>query len=98
MMTPKSVAKQLADAQAEIARLQAVIRDDAKRNARFPWENPDVVQAQPRVGYNFKFESELYLKAKWITENVGGMKSLQIFLDSAACKLADELLEKHGAR
>ena len=95
-MTGKSAAEQLVDAQAEIARLQAVIRDDAMRNARFPWQSPDVVQAQPRMGYNFKFEPELYLKAKWITENVGGMKSLQVFLERAANKLAEEMLEKHG--
>jgi hypothetical protein len=35
------------------------------------------------MGYNFKLEPELYLKVKWITENVGGMKSTQVFLDKA---------------
>lgn len=49
------------------------------------------------MGYNFKFEPELYLKVKWITENVGGMKSMQVFLDKAANLLADQMLEKHGA-
>lgn len=93
----KSVEEQLADAQAEIARLQDAVRAEATRKARFPWENPDIIQNQPRMGYNFKFEPEVYLKAKWITENVGGMKSLQVFLDRAAHKLADEIIEKHTA-
>jgi phage protein U len=94
----KSVEEQLAAAQAEIARLTALAHDEQIRKARFPWENPDVVREQQRMGYNFKFEPELYLKAKWITENVGGMKSLQVILDRAANKLVDELLEKHGAK
>jgi hypothetical protein len=94
----KSVEEQLKDAQAEIARLQELARAEATRKARFPWENPEIIQNQPKMGYNFKFEPELYLKVKWITENVGGMKSMQVFLDKAANMLADEMLEKHGAK
>ncbi|MGC3025886.1 hypothetical protein ACPUER_12150 [Burkholderia sp. DN3021] len=94
----QSVEEQLAAAQAEIARLQDLARQEATRKARFPWENPEVVQNQQKMGYNFKFDPELYLKVKWITENVGGIKSMQVFLDRAANKLADELLEKHGAK
>ncbi|MDN8037417.1 hypothetical protein [Burkholderia vietnamiensis] len=94
----KTVEEQLAAAQAEIARLQELARQEATRKARFPWENPEVVQEQPKMGYNFKFTPELYLKVKWITENVGGVKSMQVFLDRAANRLADELLEKHGAK
>lgn len=94
----KSVEEQLADAQEVIARLTEQARAEATRKARFPWENPEIIQEQPRMGYNFKFEPELYLKAKWITENVGGMKSLQVFLDRAANRFADELLEKNGAK
>jgi hypothetical protein len=93
----KSIEEQLAHAQSEIARLQELVRVEATRRARFPWENPEIVQAQPRIGYNFKFEPELYLKVKWITANVGGMKSMQVFLDKAANLLADQMLEKHGA-
>jgi hypothetical protein len=95
--TDKNLAQQLEDAQAEIARLQELTRAEAARKARFPWENPEIIQDQPRMGYNFKFEPELYLKVKWITENVGGMKSMQVFLDRAANQLAAQLLEKHGA-
>jgi hypothetical protein len=93
----KSVEEQLAQAQSEIARLQELVRAEATRKARFPWENPEIVQAQKKTGYNFKLEPELYLKVKWITENVGGMKSTQVFLDKAANLLADQMLEKHGA-
>lgn len=89
-----SVEEQLKAAQAEIARLQELARAEATRKARFPWENPDIVQEQQRMGYNFKMEPELYLKVKWIVENVGGMKSMQVFLDKAANQLADELVEK----
>jgi hypothetical protein len=46
------------------------------------------------MGYNFKMEPELYLKVKWIVENVGGMKSMQVFLDRAANLYADETIEK----
>ena len=89
-----SVEERLKAAQAEIARLQELARAEATKKARFPWENPDLVQAQQRMGYNFKMEPELYLKVKWIVENVGGMKSMQVFLDKAANQLADELIEK----
>lgn len=89
----KSVEQQLADAQAEIARLQSEARANAVRNARFPWENPEVMDAlKEGLGYNFKRSPELFLKIQWITENVGGMKSVQVFLDRAANKLADELI------
>lgn len=94
----KSVEEQLVAAQLEIARLQEAVKAEATRKARFPWENPEIIQNQPRMGYNFKFEPELYLKVKWITENVGGMKSMQVFLDRAANTVADELLEKFGAK
>ncbi|SAK95652.1 hypothetical protein AWB76_07170 [Caballeronia temeraria] len=89
-----SVEEQLKAAQAEIARLQELAREEAMRKARFPWENPEIVQHQPRMGYNFKMEPELYLKVKWIVDNVGGMKSMQVFLDKAANQLADEMIEK----
>jgi hypothetical protein len=89
-----SVEEQLKAAQAEIARLQTLAREEATKSARFPWENPDIIQAQPRMGYNFKMEPELYLKVKWIVENVGGMKSMQVFLDKAANLYADETIEK----
>jgi len=94
--TTKTVEEQLADAQAEITRLQELARAEATRKARYPWENPEIVQNQPKMGYNFKFEPELYLKVKWVTENVGGMKSMQVFLDRAANKLVDEILAERG--
>lgn len=94
----KSVEQQLAEAHAHIARLEEQARAEAARKARFPWENPEVVQNQKSSGYNFKFEPVLYLKVKWITENVGGMKSMQVFLDKAANQLADELIEKFGGQ
>ena len=93
-----SLEAQLAAAQAEIERLLELQRQQAALRARYPWQDPETVQKQGRMGYNFKFEPELYLKVKWITENVGGMKSMQIFLDRAANALANELLEKHGAQ
>jgi hypothetical protein len=95
--TNKSVEELLAEAQAEITRLTNLRREEAMRKARFPWENPETVQEQPKVGYNLRMEPDLYLKAKWITENVGGFKSLQVFLDRAARKYADEIIEKHTA-
>jgi hypothetical protein len=91
-----SVEEQLAAAQAEIERLLELQRQQAALRARYPWQNPEIIRTQQRTGYNFKFEPELYLKVKWITENVGGMKSMQVFLDRAANALASELLEKHG--
>lgn len=94
----KSVEEQLAAAQAEIQRLTEIAQANRVAAARFPWENPEIVREQPRMGYNFKFEPELYLKVKWITENVGGMKSMQVFLDRAANSMADGLLEKFGAK
>lgn len=94
----KSVEERLAEAQAEIARLQELARAEATRKARYPWENPETIQNQPKMGYNFKFEPELYLKTKWILANKGGMKSMQVFLDQAANKLADEILEELGAK
>ncbi|MFL9922611.1 hypothetical protein PQR75_46875 [Paraburkholderia fungorum] len=93
-----SVEEQIAAAQAEVERLLELQREQAALRARYPWQNPDVMRTQQRMGYNFKFEPELYLKVKWITENVGGMKSMQVFLDCAANALANELLEKHGAQ
>lgn len=96
--TTKSVEEQLKEAQAEIARLQELARAEAARKARFPWENPEIVQNQPKMGYNFKFEPELYLKVKWILENKGGMKSMQVFLDRAANKMAEQILEELGAK
>lgn len=89
-----SVEDQLKAAQAEIARLQVLAREEATKSARFPWENPEIIQHQPKMGYNFKMEPELYLKIKWIVENVGGMKSMQVFLDRAANLHADETIKK----
>jgi hypothetical protein len=36
----------------------------------------------------------LYLKVKWIVENVGGMKSMQVFLDRAANEMADAVIDR----
>ncbi|MEX3935059.1 hypothetical protein AB4Y32_25255 [Paraburkholderia phymatum] len=98
MNKPKSVEEQLKDAQAEIARLQDLARAEAARKARFPWENPEIVQQQQRMGYNFKFEPELYIKVKWILDNKAGYKSMQVFLDKAANKLVDEIFEELGVK
>lgn len=93
----KSVEEQLKEAQAEIARLQELQREEARRKARYPWENPEVVQNQTKMGYNFKMEPELYLKIQWLMEHKGGIKSIQVFLDRAANRLADDYLEELGA-
>ena len=74
------------------------LRVEAARKARFPWESPEVIQAMQRqTGYNFKFDPVLYLKTTWIVDNVGGMKSMQVFLEHAARRYAEELLEANGA-
>lgn len=96
--TEKSVEEQLREAQAEISRLQELARAEATRKARFPWENPEIVQEQTRMAYNFKIEPELYLKIKWIMENKGGIKSIQVFLDRAGNQMADKILEELGAK
>lgn len=89
--------QKLAAALAQIEALQAQALEEKKRKARFPWENPETVQEQQRMSYNFKVEPELYLKVKWLMENKGGIKSMQVFFDRAANKLADEYLKELGA-
>lgn len=92
-----TVEDRLAHLQAEIEKLQKQAHDEAVRKARFPWENPEIVQDRQDVGYNFKIDPELYLKIQWIMENKGGIKSIQAFLDRAAKKMAQEILEELGA-
>lgn len=92
-----TVEDRLAHLQAELEKLQKQAHEEAVRKARFPWENPEVVQDQQRMGYNFKIDPELYLKIQWIMENKGGIKSIQVFLDRAAKKMAQEMLEELGA-
>lgn len=92
-----TVEDRLAHLQAELDKLQKQAHDEAVRKARFPWENPEIVQDQQRMGYNFKIDPDLYLKIQWIMENKGGIKSIQVFLDRAAKKMAQEMLEELGA-
>lgn len=89
--------ERLLQLQAELEALQQAAREEKIRKAKYPWQNPDVVQNQPRLGYNMKLEPELYLKIQWLMENRGGIKSIQVFLDRAAKKLAQEMLEEMGA-
>lgn len=93
----KTAEQQLADALAEIQKLKDAAREEAARKARFPWENPETVQEQSRMSYNLKIEPELYLKIKWLMENKGGIRSMQVFFDKAANKLAEEYLKELGA-
>jgi hypothetical protein len=92
-----TVEDRLAHLQAELEKLQKQAHDEAVRKARFPWENPEIMQNQERTGYNFKIDPELYLKIQWIMENKGGIKSIQVFLDRAAKKMAQEILAELGA-
>lgn len=80
--------EQLAAAQAEIERLLELQRWQAALRARYPRQNPEIMHKQQGMGYNFKFEPERCLQVKWITENIGGMRSIQLFLDRAANALA----------
>jgi len=93
----KSTVDRLAAAQAEVERLQRAAREEAIRVAKFPWQNPQVLQDQNRMGYHFKIDPELYLQIQWLMENRGGIKSIQVFLDRAAKKMAHEMLEEMGA-
>lgn len=93
----KTAEQQLADALAEIQKLKDAAREEAARKARYPWENPETVQEQPRMSYNLKIEPELYLKIKWLMENKGGIRSMQVFFDKAGNKLAEEYLRELGA-
>lgn len=93
----KTAEQQLADALAEIQKLKDAAREEAARKARFPWENPETVQEQSRMSYNLKIEPELYLKIKWLMENKGGIRSMQVFFDKAGNKLAEEYLKELGA-
>jgi hypothetical protein len=90
--------EKLAQALAEIQRLKEQVRIEAARTARYPWENPEIVAAQPRMGYNLKVEPELYIKIKWLMENKGGIRSIQAFFEKAGNKLADEYIAELGAK
>jgi hypothetical protein len=96
-MTTKTAEQQLADALAEIQKLKDAAREEAARKARYPWENPETVQEQQRMSYNLKIEPELYLKIKWLMENKGGIRSMQVFFDRAGNELADKYLKELGA-
>lgn len=90
--------EKLALALAEIQRLQDQVRAEAASKARFPWQNPDSVQSQKKMSYHLKINPELYIKIKWLMENKGGIRSIQVFFDRAGNKLADEYLEELGAK
>jgi hypothetical protein len=96
-MMMKTAEEKLAEALAEIEKLKDAAREEATRKARFPWENPEILKEQNRMTYNLKIEPELYLKIKWLMENKGGIKSMQVFFDRAGNKLAQEYLKELGA-
>jgi hypothetical protein len=98
MATNITAEEKLAAALAEIQQLKEQVRVEASRKARYPWENPETVQEQKPMGYNLKIEPELYLKIKWLMENKGGIRSIQVFMDRAANKLANEYIEDLGAK
>jgi hypothetical protein len=98
MVTNTTAEEKLAQALEEIQRLKEQVRVEAARTARYPWENPETVQEQGRMGYNLKIEPELYLKIQWLMENKGGIRSIQVFFDRAGNKLADEYLAELGAK
>jgi hypothetical protein len=93
----KTAEQQLADALAEITKLKEQVREEAAKKARYPWENPETVQEQARMSYNLKIEPELYLKIKWLMENKGGIRSMQVFFDKAGNELATRYLTELGA-
>lgn len=78
----------------EMAELERQEMLDRIKGAKFPWENPELVKDQQRVGYNFKIDPELYLKIQWLMENKGGYRSIQVFLDKAAVAFADQLINE----
>lgn len=90
--------EKLAEALAEIQKLKEQVRVEQSRKARYPWENPELVEEAGRRGYNLKIEPELYLKIQWLMENKGGIRSMQVFFEKAANQLADEYLEELKAK
>lgn len=90
--------QKLESALAEIQRLKEQVRVEVARAARYPWQNPERVEAQPRMGYNLKIDPELYLKIKWLMDNAAGIRSMQAFFEKAGNKLADEYLEDLKAK
>jgi hypothetical protein len=88
----KTAEQKLAEAMAEIERLKEAARSEAIKTAKFPWENPEIVQATEKMGYNFRMDPELYLKVKWVMENKGGIKSMQVLFDRAIRKYVDGII------
>jgi hypothetical protein len=95
--TTTTAESQLIEALAEIQRLKAQARAEATKNARYPWENPEIIDAEGEKKYNLSIKPELRLKIDWIRENKGGIRSIQAFFDRAGEKFAAECLKELGA-
>jgi hypothetical protein len=67
---------------------------EAVKKAKYPWENPEMIQEQQRVGYNFRMEPETYLKIQWVLEHKGGLKSIQKLLEKATNKYLDGVIKE----
>ena len=98
MVTNTTAEEKLAQALEEIQRLKEQVRVEAAKKARYPWENPQILEEQSRMGYNLKVEPELYLKIKWLMENKGGIRSIQAFFERAGNKLANEYIEELASK
>jgi hypothetical protein len=93
----KTAEQKLAEALTEIQRLKEQARAEAAKKARFPWQNPDVVESAKEKKYNLAIKPELRLKIDWLMANKGGIRSIQVFFDRAGNKFADDLLKELGA-
>jgi hypothetical protein len=99
MNHPVTAEEKLVDALLEIHRLKEQLAAvNGQKKAVLPWQDPDTVKGQRLMKYNLAIKPELYLKVKWLLEHKGGLKSMQVFFERAANKLADEYVAELSAK
>ncbi|TPQ31822.1 hypothetical protein [Cupriavidus pinatubonensis] len=90
----QSVADLVKEAQAKLAKAEQLARQEAKKAARYPWQDPDVQESLKVTGYNFKMSEAMNKKIKWYLNQVPGGTSIQRLLEDSVNNMIDDFVAK----
>jgi len=87
----------LEEAEAQLAKLREQARAEAKKTAKFPWQDPDVLESLKTTGVTFRMREALYRKMQWYMEQVPGGISFQKMVERLVDAEVDRFItEREG--